>query len=43
LAVGRTQEMLYAIREIKQRGLVTGHDHFPVYVDSPLAVEATGI
>ena len=42
-AVGRTQEMLYAIREIKQRGLVTGHAGFPVYVDSPLAVEATGI
>ena len=42
-AVGRTQEMLYAIREIKQKGLVTGHDNFPVYVDSPLAVEATGI
>ncbi len=42
-AVGRTQEMLYAIREIKQRGLVTGHEGFPVYVDSPLAVEATGI
>ena len=42
-AVGRTQEMLYAIREIKQRGLVTGHNGFPVYVDSPLAVEATGI
>ena len=42
-AVGRTQEMLYLIREIKQNGLVTGHDHFPVYVDSPLAVEATGI
>ena len=42
-AVGRTQEMLYAIREIKQRGMVTGHDGFPVYVDSPLAVEATGI
>ena len=42
-AVGRTQEMLYAIREIKQRGLVVGHDGFPVYVDSPLAVEATGI
>jgi len=41
--VGRTQEMLYAIREIKQRGLVKGHDGFPVYVDSPLAVEATGI
>ncbi len=42
-AVGRTQEMLYAIREILQRGLVKGHDGFPVYVDSPLAVEATGI
>jgi len=42
-AVGRTQEMLYAIREIKQKGLVKGHDGFPVYVDSPLAVEATGI
>lgn len=42
-AVGRTQEMLYAIREIKQRGLVTGHNKFPVYVDSPLASEATSI
>ena len=42
-AVGRTQEMLYAIREIKQLGLVVGHDGFPVYVDSPLAVEATGV
>lgn len=42
-AVGRTQEMLYAIREIKQNGLVKGHEHFPVYVDSPLAVEATAI
>ena len=42
-AVGRTQEMLYAIRQIKQEGLVKGHDGFPVYVDSPLAVEATGI
>ena len=42
-AVGRTQEMLYAIREIKQNGLVRGHDGFPVYVDSPLAAEATSI
>ena len=42
-AVGRTQEMLYAIRQIKQEGLVRGHDGFPVYVDSPLAVEATAI
>ncbi len=42
-AVGRTQEMLYAIREIKEKGLVKGHDGFPVYVDSPLASEATSI
>ena len=42
-AVGRTQEMLYAIRQIKQENMVSGHDGFPVYVDSPLAVEATGI
>ena len=42
-AVGRTQEILYFIREIKVRGLVTGHGDFPVYVDSPLANEATGI
>ena len=42
-AVGRTQEMLYFIREIKQKGLVKGHGDFPVYVDSPLAVEATKV
>lgn len=42
-AVGRTQEMLYFIRQIKADGLVTGHDGFPVYVDSPLAIEATDI
>jgi len=42
-AVGRTQEMLYFLREIKERGLVKGHGDFPVYVDSPLAVEATSI
>lgn len=42
-AVGRTQEMLYFIREIKERGLVRGHGEFPVYLDSPLAIEATAI
>lgn len=42
-AVGRTQELLYYIREIKQKGLVKHHDGFPVYVDSPLAIEATSI
>ena len=35
-AVGRTQELLYFIREIKEKGLVTGHGNFPVYIDSPL-------
>ena len=42
-AVGRTQEILYFIREIKERGLVHGHADFPVYVDSPLAIEATTV
>lgn len=42
-AVGRTQEILYFIREIKERGLVRGHDGFKVFVDSPLAVEATSV
>ncbi|MDD3279395.1 MAG: MBL fold metallo-hydrolase [Lachnospiraceae bacterium] len=42
-AVGRTQEMLYFIRQIKQEKRIHGHDGFLVYVDSPLAVEATEI
>lgn len=42
-AVGRTQEMLYFLRQIKEDDLVAGHEDFPVYVDSPLAVDATGI
>ena len=42
-SVGRTQELLYLIREIKSAGAIRGHDGFPVYVDSPLSVEATKI
>ncbi|MDD3217634.1 MAG: MBL fold metallo-hydrolase [Lachnospiraceae bacterium] len=42
-AVGRTQEMLYFIRQIKAEHMVQGHEGFEVYVDSPLAVEATSI
>ena len=42
-AVGRTQEMLYFIRQIKADNLVHGYDGFTVYVDSPLANEATTI
>ena len=42
-AVGRTQEMLYFLRTIKKEHLVTAVDDFPVYVDSPMAVEATEV
>lgn len=35
--------MLYFLRKIKVEKLVHGHEDFPVYVDSPLAVEATEI
>lgn len=42
-AVGRTQELLYYIREIKERKLVKNNPDFPVYVDSPLAAEATKV
>ena len=42
-AVGRTQEILYFMRKIKEEKLIKGHDDFEVYVDSPLAVEATQV
>ena len=42
-AVGRTQELLYYFREIKQHRLLPEYQDFPVYVDSPLASEATAI
>ena len=42
-AVGRTQELLYFIRQIKEQELITTNLNFEVYVDSPLAVEATSI
>ena len=42
-AIGRTQEILYFIRQIREQGLVQNHENFPVYVDSPLANEATNI
>ncbi|WP_124066500.1 MBL fold metallo-hydrolase [Clostridium sp. E02] len=42
-AVGRTQELLYMFRRLKAEKLVSGHDGFLVYVDSPLAVEATQV
>ena len=42
-AVGRTQEILYFIREIKEENLVPEYPEFEVYVDSPLAIEATQV
>ena len=42
-AVGRTQELLYFIREIKERDLLPEFRGFEVYVDSPLAIEATNV
>ncbi|WP_297242388.1 MBL fold metallo-hydrolase, partial [uncultured Flavonifractor sp.] len=42
-AVGRTQELLYFIREMKEQGLVKSAPNFQVVVDSPLAGEATRI
>ena len=42
-AVGRTQELLYFFRHIKSEHMIHGHEDFEVYVDSPLAVEATHV
>ena len=42
-AVGRTQELLYYFREIKTKNLLPAYQDFPVYVDSPLANEATAV
>ena len=42
-SVGRTQEMLDFIRRIKMENLLPEFQNFEVYVDSPLAVEATTI
>lgn len=42
-AIGRTQELLYLFRIIKEQQLIKEYNDFPVYVDSPLAVEATKI
>ena len=41
-AIGRTQGLLYLIREMKEKKLVS-NPGFPVYVDSPLATKATDL
>jgi len=42
-AVGRTQELLYFIREMKEKNMVPSFPDFEVVVDSPLAMAATKI
>lgn len=42
-SVGRTQEMLFFMRRIKTELLLPEYQNFEVYIDSPLAVEATNI
>jgi metallo-beta-lactamase family protein len=39
-AVGRTQDLLYTIRELEEKGDIPS---LPVYVDSPMAIDATEI
>ncbi len=42
-AVGRTQEILYDLRALKEENLLPEFPNFPIYMDSPLAGEATRI
>lgn len=42
-AVGRTQELLYLLRNIITKGYLPEIPYLPVYLDSPLAIEATTI
>lgn len=42
-AVGRTQELLYYLRELYESGKFAGYEHCPVFLDSPLAAEATAL
>lgn len=39
-AIGRTQELLFTLRQLEQKGAIP---EVPVYVDSPMAVDATPI
>jgi len=39
-AVGRTQELIYIIRQLEEQGLIPS---LPVHVDSPMAIDATAI
>jgi len=41
-AVGRTQELLYFLRDIIAKDMVHGHK-IPVYIDSPMAIETVKV
>lgn len=40
-AVGRTQELVYRLHQLVESGDISSH--LPIYVDSPMAIDATGI
>ncbi|MGI6433561.1 MAG: MBL fold metallo-hydrolase [Sphaerochaetaceae bacterium] len=42
-AVGRTQELLYLLRNIITKNMLPDIPHLPVFLDSPLAIEATNV
>ncbi|MCR4956378.1 MAG: MBL fold metallo-hydrolase [Lachnospiraceae bacterium] len=42
-SVGRTQELLYFMRRIKTENLLPEFANFEVYIDSPMAIEATSV
>ncbi len=42
-AVGRTQELLYFIKRLLKSGALPELNNIPVYIDSPLGIEATKI
>jgi metallo-beta-lactamase family protein len=42
-AVGRTQELIYELSDIVKKKMIPQLDKIPVYVDSPLGIEATNI
>lgn len=42
-AVGRTQELLYYIKRLIKKNKVPGLEKTPVYIDSPLGIEATKV
>ena len=42
-AVGRTQELLYYIKRLLMKNAVPGLENVPVYIDSPLGINATKV